>query len=110
MKNEVHYSAKERFWLWALAISGFLILNGAFLYGLADRDLVFEAVTNPLALAFVVEAFILMGVLAYLLAKWNVTRLSWQWFVFLSVIGGLAFAVPIALLWRRPDTANTSEE
>jgi hypothetical protein len=50
---------------------------------------------------FVVEALLLTGVLAYLLVKWQVTKLSRGWFVLLSLVGSLAFAIPVAVLWRR---------
>jgi len=102
MLNEVQYSARERFWLWTLAVAGFLVINGAFAYGLLQPGAFAAAMTNPLALAFMAEAFVLMGVLAYLLTKWKVSRLSWGWFVLLSLLGSMAFALPVALLWRRP--------
>lgn len=95
------YSARERVWLWALALFGLAGANGAFLYGLFVRpSLLADALANPLAAAFIVEALVLTGVLAYLLGKWGVSRLSWRWFVALSVLGSLAFALPVALLWR----------
>ena len=56
---------------------------------------------NPLAMAFVAEALLLTGVLAYLLVKWHVTRLSRGWFILLSLAGSLGFALPVAVLWRR---------
>ena len=55
---------------------------------------------NPLALAFMLEAMVLVGVIAYLLSKWRVSRMSWWWFVLLSLLGSMAFALPIVLLWR----------
>ena len=36
--------------------------------------------------------------MAYLLDRWAVSRVHWAWFVALSLAGGLAFAVPVALL------------
>ena len=41
----------------------------------------------------------MLGLLAYLLAKWGVLRLRWPWFVGLSILGGLLFALPVELLW-----------
>ena len=43
--------------------------------------------TNPIAAAFIVEAMLLVGVFAYLLFKWRVTRLPWWWFVLFSLFG-----------------------
>jgi hypothetical protein len=30
MGNGVKYSSRERFWLWTLAVFGFIVVNGAF--------------------------------------------------------------------------------
>jgi hypothetical protein len=96
------YSSRERTLLWTVAALGGLGLNGVFLYGvLVDPSIVAAAFANPLAMAFVVEALVMTGVLAYLLEKWAVTRLSWGWFVVLSLAGSLAFALPVAILWRQ---------
>lgn len=98
----MEYTARERFWLWTLAAFGFVGVNGVFLWAVATRpDLVDAAFRNPLALAFVLEALVLVGVLAYLLGRWRVSRLHWGWFVLLSLAGSLAFALPVALLWGR---------
>jgi len=108
MANEHAYGQRERFWLWCLSVFGFSTVNGAFIYGLFYRpDTLAEALANPVALAFIVEAFVLMGALAYLLARWRVARLHWGWFVGLSLLGSMAFALPIVLLWSRNERANT---
>jgi len=100
MNREVEYSARERFWLYVLAVVGFVPLNGVFVYGLLRPDVVTDVLTNPIAVAFIAEALVLVGVFAYLLAKWEVSRVPWWWFVPLSFLGGIAFALPIALLWH----------
>jgi protein-S-isoprenylcysteine O-methyltransferase Ste14 len=102
------YTGRERAALWAVAVFGFVAVNGAFLYGsLADPHAMQEALTNPISAAFIAEAFVLMGVFAYLFAKWGVASLSWRWFVLLSLLGSMAFALPVVLLYRagkrRPD-------
>jgi len=102
MVCDTDYNPQERFWLWCLAIFGFFAVNTAFLYGLLFQpDAIVRAITNPIALAFIVEALVLMGVFAYLITKWGVGRLHWGWFVFLSLLGSMAFALPIVLLWPR---------
>jgi hypothetical protein len=102
MESKVDYSKAERFWLWLLAVVGFVGLNGAFAYGLIYRpDSVSQAMANPVSLAFVIEAMIMMAALAYLLSKWGVSRLSWWWFIALSLLGSMAFALPVVLLWPR---------
>ncbi|MEO8502590.1 MAG: hypothetical protein ABI609_01725 [Acidobacteriota bacterium] len=101
------YSAGERFALWLLAAAGLVGLNGAFIYGLmASPGSLRAALTNPVAVAFILEALVLVVVLAYLLGKWGLLRIGWVWFVLLSLIGGLAFALPVALLWRRQRGGN----
>jgi hypothetical protein len=105
MACEVSYSPRERAWLWILSVIGFVGLNGVFVYGLLRRsDDLISAMTNPVAAAFMVEALVLTGVFAYLLAKWGVSRLHWGWFVALSLVGGMAFALPVVLLWTRPQS------
>lgn len=95
------YSRSERSILVLVALSGLLGVNGAFLYGMLQPGVVKATLGNPLALAFIAEAFVLMILLAYLLGKWGVARLSWTWFVALSLLGSMAFALPVVLLWPR---------
>lgn len=99
--SHTEYSPTERFWLIALAVFGFAAVNGAFFYGFfAQPGSLKAALTNPISLAFLVEALLMLGALAYLLGKWGVGRLSWTWFLFLSLVGSMAFALPVVLLWR----------
>ena len=103
--SEIIYTARERLWLSALGAVGFVVLNGAFVYGLVARpEALAAAMANPVAAAFIVEALMLTGALAYLLPRWGLCRLHWGWFVALSLLGGLAFAVPVVLLWRRRES------
>ena len=102
MPSTVTYSATERFWLRALAVIGFVGVNGAFFYGLFARPGSLQAaLTNPVSLAFLAEALLMVAVLAYLLGKWGLSRLSWRWFLFLSLLGSMAFALPVMLLWEK---------
>jgi hypothetical protein len=92
-----------------LAAVGLLGINGVFLWSLYARPGTVEAaLSNPLALAFVIEAMLLVVTLAWLFRKLGLTRLGWGWFVVLSLVGSLAFAIPVALLLpkrERPATA-----
>lgn len=102
VNGTIEYSRRERAWLWAVAIAGGVGLNGVFFYGvLVDRAMLAGAMANPLALAFIAEALLVTGVLAYVLGKWQLSRLSRSWFVVLALAGSLAFALPVAILWRR---------
>lgn len=97
--NRIEYSPAERGWLTALAVAGFVGVNGAFFYGvIAQPGSLRAALTNPVSLAFLVEALLMLAALAYLLGKWGVSRLSWKWFLFLSLVGSMAFALPVVLL------------
>lgn len=102
MQTRPIYGPRERFWLRVLAVVALVGVNGAFVYGAVIRpELLRAALANPVALAFMAEALILVGVLAYLFRKWGVSRIGWGWFVLLSFLGSLAFAVPVALLFPR---------
>lgn len=103
------YTPRERLWLAVVAVVGALGLNGIFAWALWARpDALFAALANPVAAAFIAEAFLMVGVLAYLLGRWRVSRVHWAWFVVLSLAGGVAFALPAVLLWstRRPAGAR----
>jgi hypothetical protein len=100
MAPNTEYNSKERIFLWCLATAGFVILNIAFGYGLFfKQDALFDALKNPISPAFFAEALLLMGAFAYLLTKWQVAKLHWIWFLVLSLLGSMAFALPIVLLW-----------
>lgn len=100
MTYRVEYSARERLFLWSLAVVGFVVLNSVFLYGLFVRpEWIREAQANPVSAVFIGEALVLTGAFAWLLTKWGVSRLHWVWFIVLSLLGSMAFALPIVLLW-----------
>jgi Kef-type K+ transport system membrane component KefB len=102
MNRDVPYSHGERLVLWSLGAVGAVVLNSVFIYGLVvEPEMINAAMSNPLAASFIVEALLLMCVFAYLLTKWGVSRLHWGWFIALSLLGSMAFALPVVLLWRR---------
>jgi hypothetical protein len=101
MPPSTQYGPIERLCLWSAAVVGLAGVNGAFLYGLVHAEVLRAAMANPVSLAFMVEAFVLLALLAYLLPKWGVARLHWAWFVTLALLGSLAFAFPVTLLWPR---------
>lgn len=102
MERDVEYSPRERFCLWLFALFTLFVINGAFLYGtFLHPTALRDTLSNPIALAFIAEAMLLVVALAYLLPKWGVTRISRAWFVALAIVGGLGFAIPVALLGAR---------
>jgi hypothetical protein len=102
MVQDVTYSSGERLALWSLAVLGVVVINTVFIYGLVvDPAMLDAAMSNPVSLAFIVESLLLMCVFAYLFTKWGVSRLHWGWFIALSLLGSMALAVPVVLLWRK---------
>jgi hypothetical protein len=106
----MQYTSRERARLSTLALVSFVGLNGVFLWAMLSRpQLAVAAFQNPVAVAFIAEAFVLVGVLACLLARWRVSQMHWRWFVLLALVGGIAFALPVMLLWggqrARPEGA-----
>lgn len=103
MPEPSNFDRHERLWLGILGVVGLVGLNGVFVYSLLyRRDDILSALRNPVALAFIVEAFVVMGLMAWLLGKWQRNRLGWGWFVVLTLIGGLAFGIPAVLLMHDP--------
>ncbi len=102
MSGPVEYSRGEKVALVALGVVGLLGINAVFAWAIVFRpQAMWDALANPVSAVFVAEAFLVMGFLAYLMRKWGVARLGWGWFVVLSLLGSMAFALPVVLLWRR---------
>jgi hypothetical protein len=101
MPEPSNFNRHERLGLGIVGVIGLVGLNGVFMYSLLfHRDDLVAALRNPVALAFIVEAFVVMGLVAWLLGRWRRNRLGWGWFVLLSLIGGLAFGIPAVLLFH----------
>jgi hypothetical protein len=49
---------------------------------------------NRLAVAFMLEAFLLLVLLSIYFARKPMGRVGWGWFVFFSIVGGLGFGLP----------------
>lgn len=96
----MEYTKAERLGLVIIGVVGLAGVNGVFLWAvLSEPQALSSALRNPVAAAFMAEAFVLVGVLAYFLARWRVSRVHWAWFVALSFLGGIIFALPVVLLW-----------
>ena len=84
--------------LLALAIFGLLGINGPFLYfALVEKDVYEAGMKNGLALVFISEAFLLLGFFAFLIAKLGWKKPGWFFFVCMSLLGSLAFSIPLQL-------------
>ena len=82
-------------WLLIVALFGFFCPNGIFIYWLVnDFHGIGDIVNNRLALAFIIEAFAVMLMMAYWFAKNPPGKIKWPWFIVLSLIGGIGFGIP----------------
>lgn len=78
-----------------IALFGLFVPNGIFIYWLfTEFSSLGDVINNRLALGFIIEAFLVLGLLAYWFAKNPPGKIRWYWFVLLSLIGGLGFGLP----------------
>jgi hypothetical protein len=78
-----------------IALFGLIVPNGIFIYWLfTEFNSVTEVVNNKLAIAFIIDAFMAMFLLAYWFAARPIGKVRWYWFIILSIIGGLGFSLP----------------
>ncbi|HEV7594460.1 MAG TPA: hypothetical protein VGO33_05640, partial [Gemmatimonadaceae bacterium] len=90
-------------WLLVLAIIGNVVPGGLFLYSLFhDYTSLSAALSDRLALAFLIDLLMSTFFLAYLFAVKPLGRLRWYWLVALALLGTLAFSIPLFvwLNWR----------
>lgn len=80
------------------AIVGFLLVNCPFLYiALFEKETYAAAMKNGLALVFIGEAFLLMLLFAFLIARMGWRKPGWLFFIVMSLLGSLAFSIPLQL-------------
>lgn len=78
-----------------IALFGLLVPNGIFIYWLfTEFKSVGEVLNNKLAVAFIIDAFMAMLLLAYWFAVKPVGKIGWYWFIVFSLVGGLGFSLP----------------
>jgi hypothetical protein len=99
----MRFTRSQKIILWFASAVGVFGINGLFLNSLLlHPEQVKEAQANLYALAFMLEAFVLLPVLCFLIAKARLKSPGWKSFIVLSVLGSLAFSVPFSvLLWSR---------
>ena len=97
MKLPVLHSGESAVLL-IFAVFGLVVPNGIFLLVLFKRpELLLAALANPVALVFILEAFFLMFLVAWLLARAEAKKSVWMGFIALSLIGSMMFSVPLLL-------------
>lgn len=90
------------------ALFGFFVPNGIFIYwSLTEFHSISDITGNHLALAFIIEAFAVMIMMAIYFAKNPPGKIGWPWFIVLSLAGGIGFSIPF-FYWlnTRVTTAN----
>src|SRR5688572_27546168 len=79
----------------AMALFGLLIPNGLILYWLFyEYEGISSLLQNRLALAFIMDAFLAMGLLVYASARKPIGRVKWYRFIMFSILGGLGCGIP----------------
>ena len=91
-----------------LAILGFLFINCPFLYfALIEREVYAAGMKNGIALVFIAEAFLLIAFFAFLIAKMGQKKPGWIFFICMSMLGSLAFSIPLQLyLMTKPNNSE----
>jgi hypothetical protein len=81
--------------LLTIALFGLLVPNGMFFYFVFVKfSSLADVLSNWLALGFMIDAFMAMGLLAWWFAKHPLGTYSWKTFILLSLLGGLGFSLP----------------
>ena len=90
--------------LLVIALFGLLVPNGIFIYWLlTEFHGVGEVLQNKLAVAFIIDAFLAMILLAYFFARNPIGKIKWYWFIALSIVGGLGFSLPFYYWLNKKD-------
>ena len=85
-----------------VALFGLFVPNGLFIYwAFTEFSSIGDVLDNKLALAFIIEAFLVLGIMSVYFARNPIGKLSWPWFVVFSLIGGLGFGIPFYYWWNK---------
>ncbi len=98
MAERIVRNQGERVLLIAIALLGGVGLNGVFLLVVVREESRRLALSDPMAWALMIEALVVTGLLAWGFARRAIGRIGPVRFWVLSLLGGLAFSVPIAFL------------
>jgi 4-amino-4-deoxy-L-arabinose transferase-like glycosyltransferase len=97
--------------LLGLTILGFVVPNGIFVYFLLfEFSVVAAAHANPVSAAFIGEAILLMLLCTWFVSRQECSPQSWWVFLLLTLVGSLAFSVPLYLfLYSRSERRRNNE-
>jgi len=89
--------------LWCASAVGLFGINGLFLYAVYfQSEQIQAAFDNLYAMAFIIEAFVLLPLGCFLVSALKLKSPGWLGFLVLSLLGSLAFSIPFSiLLWSR---------
>ena len=96
-------------WLLLFAVLGLAAPGGLFVYWvLTDYTTLAAALSDKMALAFFADLLLSTLLLAYCFARKPIGPVKWPWFLVLSLLGTLAFGLPL-FIWlnRRHDPTRT---
>lgn len=97
--------------LLALAVSGLIVPNGVFLYyALVTPAAVHAALSNPVSLVFITEAFFLMFLFAWVIRHLGFRSPGWRAFIVMSLLGSMVFSVPAFLYLASRNARKTAPE
>ena len=78
-----------------IAFFGLIVPNGIFIYYSAyEFSGLAEVMNNKLAIAFIIDAFMVLGFMSRYFYIRPIGKVKWYWFLILSLIGGLGFSLP----------------
>jgi len=98
--------------MFLLIVAGFglIVPNGLFIYYMIyEFDSFAVLLQNNLALAFIIDAFMVVGIMSVYFYYKPIGRIRWPWFVVLSLIGGLGFSLPF-YWWLNQNLSETVTE
>jgi hypothetical protein len=95
------FTKTQRLILWCASAIGLVGINGLFLWALFFQpEQMNAAYSNLYAMAFIREAFVLLPLGCFLIWALKLKSPGWLGFLFLSLLGSLAFSIPFSiLLW-----------
>ena len=81
--------------LFVVACFGLIVGDGLFIYWLVhDFQSLGAVLQDRLALSFMIDATLTLGILSVYFARTPPGRYRWPWFLALSLVGGLCFGLP----------------
>lgn len=88
--------AHSTMWLLGVALLGFVVPNGFFVYWLLfEFHGLGPVLQDRLALGFILDVVFALIVLSTYFARRPIGPVRWTWFVVLSWLGGLGFSLPL---------------